>query len=200
MIHFAIFTFGACLLGFGVALYCTSDIGADPLSTFALGIGKYLPLSVDEGIILISYGMILCTCFIQKSNIGFGSFLYPFMSGVATKIGFLVLPVCNDLLWRYGMLFCGILCMGISIALTAKTRVGYSPYDGFAFSLMNKWSCSYSKVRWLIDGSFLCAGVLLGAIFDTGTIIVLLIMGPCASCCMRILEQFIRKFKKGGIL
>lgn len=180
---------GASLLGIGCAFFIHADVGADPLSCFALGLQLQFSLHVEYGILFISIGMMAITCIFNRHQIGIGSLLYPFVSSSLIYITRMCLPNINSLWLRYVCVFIGILCMAISIAICANQMCGDNPYDGLAFTFMHKWKCSYTRVRYILDAIFLMCGILLGNMFGIGTILILVFLGLCAQGCMQIKKR-----------
>lgn len=190
------FLCGAWLLGVGCALILQANLGADPLSSFALGIQKQFYLDVEIGILLISMVMMMFTGVLDRHQLGFGSLLYPFVSAYAIRITLQCLPNLHQVGLRYVVLLAGILCMGISIAICANQPCGNNPYDSLAFTLMKKANATYATIRYAIDGAFLLCGVLLGSAFGIGTMLILILLGPCAQGCLMIKEKMMLTYAK----
>lgn len=188
MRHVLVFLISAMILGFGTACFIKADLGADAMSTFALGIKLHTPIRVDIAVFIIMYAMMAGTFLIDKKKLGVVSFLYPFISSGAMNLGLNILPECNQLMIRYFILCIGILLMALAIAIGSKTKVGYNSYDSLAFAILQRYHLTYTKVRWIIDGCFLIVGILLGGTFGSGTIIVLILLGPCSEFFMKNMD------------
>lgn len=197
-----VFAISAMILGLGTACFVKADLGADALSTFALGIEHYLPIRVDQIIFVIMYGMMFVTLLLDRKKLGFASFLYPFISSTVMSIALTFLPAFEMLWIRYALVVSGVILMALSIAIGAQTKVGYNPYDSLAFSMMERWSLSYAKVRWMLDGGYLLFGILLGGTLGMGTIIVLATLGSCADYFLKfskcLLQTLQHANKEGG--
>lgn len=187
--HSLMFLISAMILGFGTACFVKANLGADALSTFALGIHIHTGISVDIAIFLIMYMMMLITYWFDKTKLGLLSFLYPFISSLSMRTGLQILLESEDIVTRYMMLFTGMILMALAIAIGSQTKVGYNSYDSLAFALLEHFHLTYTKVRWMIDGCFLITGVLMGATFASGTILVLILLGPCADFFMSITKK-----------
>lgn len=159
--HVLVFLISAMILGFGTACFIKADLGADAMSTFALGIKLHTPIRVDIAVFIIMYAMMAGTFLIDKKKLDVVSFLYPFISSGAMNLGLNILPECNQLMIRYFILCIGILLMALAIAIGSKTKVGYNSYDSLAFAILQRYHLTYTKVRWIIDGCFLIVGILV---------------------------------------
>lgn len=200
--HLLVFMIAAMILGLGTACFVKAELGADALSTFAIGIDQHTFLRVEQIIFLIMYGMMACAAWIDRKKLGFASFLYPFISSAVMSSALSILPN-TDLLWaRLLLVIAAVILMALSIAISAQTRIGYNPYDSLAFAIMERYSLSYTKVRWLLDGGYLMTGILMGGTLGAGTIIAMLALGPCADVFLKHItwvQQLLQNIYKGGI-
>lgn len=190
------FLISAMILGFATACFVKANLGADALSTFALGIHIHTGISVDIVIFLIMYMMMFITFWFDKTKLGLLSFLYPFVSSLSMRIGLQMLLESENIFTCYVMLFSGMILMAQAIAIGSQTKVGYNSYDSLAFALLEHFHLTYTNVRWMIDGCFLITGVLMGAAFTSGTILVLILLGPCADFFMSITKKPLQKILK----
>ena len=194
--HVIVFFISAMILGLGTACFVKADLGADAMSTFALGIQHHTPIRVDIAIFIIMYAMMAGTFLIDKTRLGIVSFLYPLISSSTMNIGLNILPESDQIIACYIMLSTGIALMAIAIAVGSKTNVGYNPYDSLAFAILERYKLTYTKVRRMIDGSFLIIGILLGGTFATGTILVLILLGPCSDFFMKSMDKPLQNILK----
>ncbi len=180
-----VFLFSAGLLGLGTSCVVGAGLGADALSTLALGLSKQTNIAMDILIFAIMYGMMGVAYLFDKEKVGFLSLVYPFISTAVMRICMKNIQPGNQII-AYAVLLLGILCMAIAITLGAKVKICCNPYDALAFSCMEKFTCSYSVIRWVIDGGYLLSGILLGSTVGTGTILILVFLGPCTDTCMKV--------------
>lgn len=76
--------------------------------------------------------------------------------------------------------------MALAITVGSTVNICCNPYDALAFTVMQRLGCSYTVVRWMIDGIYLISGMLLGSTIGVGTLLILLLLGPCVDVCMKV--------------
>ena len=185
MCQASVFLFSACLLGLGTACIVCAGIGADALSTLALGMSVHVGLTVDILIFAIMYGMMAIAFFLDRKKVGFLSLIYPLFSTVVMRMSMQRLYPTNQIM-VYMILLCGIVCMALAITVGSTVNICCNPYDALAFTVMQRLGCSYTVVRWMIDGSYLISGMLLGSTIGVVTLLILLLLGPCVDVCMKV--------------
>lgn len=188
------FTGGAVLLGTGTACFIKAGLGADAMSTFALGLHGISGQPIEVLIFIIMYTMMGVTVLLNPAKIRLSSLLYPFISNMVMHAVLSVLVIGDSIILQYALAAAGVLLMAFAIAVGAqvKEQIGCNPYDALAFSLQNRFSCSYACIRWCIDAGYLIIGLLLGASIGIGTLGVLLFLGPCAEKAIRLLDKYRR--------
>lgn len=194
----SVFLLSAGILGLGTTFVVCAGVGADALSTMALGLSKHINVTVDILIFAIMYVMMGIAYLFDKKKVGFLSLVYPFISTAVMRNCMKFIHPENQIT-AFAVLSIGILCMAIAITMGSKVRICCNPYDALAFSGMEKFNCSYSVVRWVIDGSYLLSGILLGSTVGLGTILILVCLGPCTDTCMKVSNILLtnKEFKKG---
>lgn len=186
-----IFCFGAFLLGIGIAYLIKAKYGSDAMSSFVQGLNCQIPLSQGTWNAIISYGMLLMALFLDKKQVGFGTIIHPFICSYAINFGISLIPSPNSNTMAITYLLLGVLFFAISIAVTVKSNCGKSPYDAIIFAFMDRFNLKYNVVRWVMDGSMLVIGALLGGTFGVGTIFILLVIGKLAMLFMNCFDKLL---------
>lgn len=188
IIRLSLFCFGVFLLGIGISCFIVSGLGSDAMSTFAQGIAKQFSISQADGNNIISLSMVVSAFMLDRSQIGIGTIIQPFICSLSIQLGMELLPKTSGTS-SYMIYFIGLLLMSISIAITAEINCGKTPYDALIFALMKRFNKKYNFIRWIQDLAMLIIGVMLGGTYGFGTIITLLLLGTTAM----ILMKYIRK-------
>ncbi|MDV3428457.1 MAG: hypothetical protein LIR50_15805 [Bacillota bacterium] len=190
-----LFTFccGAFLLGLGVAYFYKSEFGSDALSSFVQGLNCQIAISQGIWNAIIAYVMVLMALLLDKKQVGLGTIIHPFICSYAINIGISLISSPNSKIIAIKYLLLGIFLIALSIAVTVKLNCGKSPYDAVIFAFMKRFNLKYNVIRWVMDGSMLITGVLLGGTFGVGTILILLVLGNLVMIFMKLIDDFINK-------
>ena len=181
---------GLLLFGMGIALKIRSDLGLSPWDAFHQGLARHLPLSIGRVTILVS-GAVLLAWIPLKRRIGVGTILNVLLVGATLDTTLSVVGVTDNLLLRWVYLLGGVGLTGLGSGIYIGARLGTGPRDGVMTGLADR-GLSVRMARFLIEGTVLVAGWLLGGAVGVGTVVIAVIIGP-------LVQFFFRLFDRGPI-
>lgn len=180
---------GTFLVALGIHLIVLSQLGADALSTFILGIIKYLPLQFGTISLSINILVLIVVFFRERQMIGIGSIINSFGIGIFLNIlewsGFTTLPKGT----HFFVIILGTVLFAFGTALYLLTQTGSGAYECLMMLVRNQFRLSIHTARILLDGFFMIVGFLLGGTVGIGTVFVLFLLGP-------ILDFFLQRLPK----
>jgi uncharacterized membrane protein YczE len=92
---------------------------------------------------------------------------------------------------RLGMMICGVLLMGLGIALLSQSRYGADPFSCFNFGLSSLFHLPFFTCYWISSAIFLVLGLIFARhLVQLGTLL-------CFLCTGLVAQLFINCLKKG---
>ena len=159
----ALVLLGCVVLGTGVALLLTADLGSDGYSTLVNGVSMATGISFLVANLLISL-LFLVVAAVRR--------VYP---GLGTIVQIVVVG------WTVSFL---VLAVGIAAYLGAHTGAGPAEAAALAWDPPVPFKWSYS----LVQGGGALVGWLLGATLGVGTLAVIFLLGPAVDVAARLLR------------
>ena len=178
---------GLILFGAGIALKLRSDLGLSPWDAFHQGLARHLPLSVGTVTILVG-GLVLLAWIPLRQRVGVGTVLNAVVVGVIIDVTLYVVDDTESTLIRWAYLLGSIGLIGVGSGLYIGSRLGPGPRDGVMMGLAAR-GISIRLSRFLIEGTVLVAGWLLGATVGIGTVVFAIIIGPLVQFFLRLLDR-----------
>ncbi len=176
---------GCTVLGTGVAMLLTADLGSDGYSTFVNGLT--LATGVDFWIVNLVVGAVLVAlAMLRKVYPGVGTVVQVVLVGVVVDVALGLFETPDDLVWRAVLLVAAFPVLAVGIALYLGSHTGAGPAEAAALAwdppVAFRWS--YSAVQ----GGGALGGWLLGATIGVGTLAVIFLLGPAVDLAARILR------------
>ncbi|PWN02457.1 hypothetical protein DJ010_11965 [Nocardioides silvaticus] len=176
---------GCIVLGIGVGLLLTADLGSDGYSTLVNGI------SLSSGMTFWLANLIVGVAFVataaaRKVYPGIGTIVQVVLVGATVALTLEVLSTPDSLAARIGFLVVAfpVLALGIAAYLGSRTGAGPAEAAGLAWDPPVPFKWSYSAVQ----GGGALVGWLLGATVGAGTLAVILLLGPLVDLTARLLH------------
>lgn len=177
---------GGCLvLGVGVGLLLTADLGSDGYSTMLYGITRasglsFLAVSVIVGVLF------LLMAFARGIRPGIGTVAQLLVVGGTVPVAMNVLPAPESIVGQALMLIVAlpVLALGIAAYLGSHTGAGPTEAAAQAWDPPVPFRWSYSIVQ--LGGAVL--GWACGATIGVGTLAVIVLLGPAVSWAGRLLR------------
>ncbi len=187
----AILLLGLTIAHFGVTLFLLSDLGSDPFNVLVQGLYRSLEKATGWDVLThgrvhvgISLLIIVVLLFVDKSYIRIGTVLCMICGGpIIDLFSLLLTPLLGPApaLWlRVGMLVCGCVILAYGMTVVIRSDAGTGPNDLVALVISEKSRKKFSLVRMLVDACFIGLGWLFGGVVGVGTLVCMLLVGPCA--------------------
>ncbi len=176
---------GCVVLGVGVAMLLTADLGSDGYSTFVNGLT--ITTGVDFWIMNLVVGVALVAlAALRKVYPGIGTVVQVVLVGVTVSVVLGLLATPDALGWQVALLATAFPVLALGIALYLGSHTGAGPAEAAALAwdppVPFKWS--YSAVQ----GGGALVGWLLGATVGVGTLAVIVLLGPLVDLAARLLR------------
>jgi hypothetical protein len=176
---------GCLVLGTGVALLLTADLGSDGYSTFVNGLT--ITTGVDFWVMNLVVGVVLVAlAALRKVHPGIGTVVQVVLVGVTVSVVLDLLATPDALGWRLALLAAAFPVLAIGIALYLGSHTGAGPAEAAALAwdppVPFRWSYS------LVQGGGALGGWLLGATVGVGTLAVILLLGPAVDLAARLMS------------
>lgn len=176
---------GCVVLGTGVAMLLTADLGSDGYSTFVNGITlstgtAFWIANLVVGVVLVALAMF------RKVYPGIGTVVQVVLVGVVVDVVLGLMTTPDHLAWRAVLLAAAFPVLALGIALYLGSHTGAGPAEAAALAwdppVAFKWSYS------VVQGGGAIGGWLLGATVGVGTLAVIFLLGPAVDLAARMLR------------
>lgn len=190
-----LFFVGVSIIQMGVALFLKTNIGSDPFTVFTQGLAFLMKVTPGRANMVILITLFAAILLAGRSHIKIGTLIC--VVGVGPVIDFGVYTVSHIPVESFNLLGksvivalgCAIIAAGFSIV--SATKIGVAPNDIVPFIIQEKTGFQYRWIRMVLDAGYLVVGYLFGGVFGIGTIISLLLIGPCIQFCLPYGEKFV---------
>ena len=167
---------GTTLIGTGVALNFSSQLGLGPWGVFHEGISLNTTLSFGSAI--IATGIFVTLLWIPlKQMPGIATFVDIFWIGTVADLIIGIELNTENLLLKWIFVFLGILCIGSGTAIYVGADMGSGPRDGVMVGLEGK-GLKIGMARNIIEVTALVLGWLLGGTVGLSSVVIALSIGP----------------------
>ncbi len=181
---------GLVLFGAGIALKLRSELGLSPWDAFHQGIAAHVPLTIGTVTILVS-GLVLLAWIPLRQRVGVGTVLNAVAVGVMIDITLHLVGRTDWIPLRWAYLLVSLGLIGVGSGLYIGSRLGPGPRDGVMLGLAAR-GISIRLARFMIEGTVLVAGWLLGGTIGIGTVLFAILIGP-------IVQFFLRRLDLGPV-
>ena len=168
---------GLVLYGVSLAMMVRAGLGLAPWDVFHSGLARFLPLSLGEVIVAMSFVVLLLWIPLREVP-GLGTISNALVVGVAADLtlGLLVQPDAITL--RIALLLLGVAGNALATALYIGSQFGRGPRDGLMTGLVRRTGWSLRLVRTGLEVAVVVLGLLLGGVLGLGTVLYALAIGP----------------------
>ncbi len=177
---------GLTVFGAGIALKLRSELGLSPWDAFHQGVAAHLPLTIGAVTIVVS-GLVLLAWIPLRQRVGVGTVLNAVAVGVIIDVTLYLVGETGSVLLRWAYLLGSLGLIGVGSGLYIGSRLGPGPRDGVMLGLAAR-GISIRLARFIIEGTVLLAGWLLGGTIGIGTVLFALLIGPLVQFFLRLLD------------
>ncbi len=176
---------GCIVLGVGVALLLTADLGSDGYSTLVNGFSIALDLEFVIANVVISV-LFVAMAAARRVYPGLGTVVQVLVVGGTVSLLLELLETPDSLAARIVLLVVAfpVLALGIAAYLGSQTGAGPTEAAALAWDPPVPFKWSYS----IVQGGGALIGWLLGATIGVGTIAVIVALGPLVDLVARLLH------------
>jgi uncharacterized protein len=178
-------TIGCVVLGLGVGLLLTADLGSDGYSTLVNGIARASGVSFVWCNLAVSAAFLLLAA-IRGLYPDVGTVVQIVVVGLTVSAVLDVLTTPDALISRSALLIAAFPVLAAGIAAYLGSNLGAGPAEGAALAwdppVPFKWSYS------LVQAGGAVVGWLLGAAIGPGTLAVVVLLGPAVDLAARALR------------
>lgn len=186
---------GCVVLGVGVGILLTADLGSDGYSTLVNGI------SISSGMSFWVANLVVGVAFVgaaaaRKVYPGVGTVVQVVLVGATVSVALDLMSTPDSTAARIGLLALAFPVLVLEIAAYLGSQSGAGPAEaaGLAWDPPVPFKWSYSAVQ----GGGALVGWLLGATIGTGTIAVIVLLGPLVDLAARLLRLDVHQARPGS--
>jgi uncharacterized membrane protein YczE len=176
---------GCVVLGGGVALFLTADLGSDGYSTLVNGLALSTGMEFWVANLLVGVSLVALAA-VRRVRPGIGTVVQVVVVGVTVSVLVDLLDTPDAWGWRLLLLAAAFPVLAVGIAGYLGSNTGAGPAEGAALAwdppVPFRWSYT------LVQGGGALAGWLLGATVGIGTAAVVLLLGPGVDLASRLLR------------
>lgn len=189
---------GVLFIGVGIAIVNGADLGNDPVGIFYDGIRAalhlgYEHLNIASAVVNI---VLACTVFlIDRRYVNIGTLIYIVPNGLCVKLGtilFQFLEGSNALETRVGCGILGCALMYLGVAMFIVADIGLDPFTGLSMVIANKLQKDFKIGKWIVDGTIMFVGFVLGGTFGVVTGATILTGGIIIQFFCKCLRRILR--------
>jgi uncharacterized membrane protein YczE len=178
-------TVGCVVLGVGVAMLLTADLGSDGFSTLVNGTAISADIPFVAANAIVSAGFLLVAAS-RRLFPGFGTLIQVVVVGATAGVLLEVLPTPGHPVGQGALLLAAFPVLAVGIAVYLGAHLGAGPVEAAALAwdppVRFKWTYGIAQAGGALGGW------LLGATFGVGTIAVILLLGPTIDLASRLLR------------
>lgn len=176
---------GVFLYGIGIAFIIRAALGAAPWDVLSQGITRHVPVSFGVVTTVVS-GIVLLMWIPIRQKPGVGTILNATAVGPSADLGFLVIPVADQLWLQIIFFTIGLLVLAAATGLYIGAHFGPGPRDGLMTGLHERLGWPIWVVRTLLEITVVAIGWALGGTVGVGTVAFALLVGPLCQYFLRI--------------
>jgi uncharacterized membrane protein YczE len=186
---------GCVVLGVGVAMLLTADLGSDGYSTLVNGIALASGMSFLLANTLVSIAFLVLAA-VRRVFPGIGTVVQVVLVGLTVDVLLGAWDVPDGWPARIALLVLAfpVLAVGIATYLGSHTGAGPAEAAALAYDPPLPFRWSYSAVQ----GGGALVGWLLGATVGVGTLAVIVALGPCVDLASRLLRLDVHQARPPG--
>ncbi|BAN01016.1 hypothetical protein YM304_07020 [Ilumatobacter coccineus YM16-304] len=195
----ALLVFGSFMISASVAVTLWNDLGPGPLDVFigAVRVRTGLPLTIA---VWATVGSLIVAAWALGRRPGLGTVASPFMIGPmmqTTLAGLEQFGAPSSLVVSIGVHLVAIAGIGIGAGALVVSGLGAGSGELFAGAASDRVRRPESRVRPLIESTWIVAGVLLGGPAGLGTVLVAVFIAPSVARGHRLVDGVAARSKHG---
>ena len=192
---------GSFLIAASVAVTLWTGLGPGPLDVFIGAVRNLtgLPMSVA---VWATIGSLIAVAWLLGRRPGFGTILSPFLIGPMLQAVFAALDTFDapgSILVRIALQLVAIFGIGLGAGALIVSGLGAGSGELFAGAASERVGHPESRVRPVIELSWIVLGVVLGGPAGFGTLMVAALIGPAVASGYRVVDVFATHSRRGMV-
>ncbi len=187
--RYLIMALGSLLIGTGVALVVSGNLGGDSMTTLEQGISRSFSIEMALTPLIANALFTVALLLTDRRRVSLDTLICPFLITLGLKLASLIIHPGESLLGRIVQMVVGYLFVALGIGVGAQSETGSNPYDGFVLALSEKLGKDYRIIRWAVDISVLVVGIILKGSFGIGTFYAIATTGIVADFFIGLLAK-----------
>ncbi len=167
-----VFLLGVTLLGSGVALSITAEVGVGSWQVLETGLVESTGLPFGVVVILESLVALALAWVWLKQPPGIATVIIALGLGPLVGVMLEVIPTPTGLPLGVAQFAIGTLCIGVGVGFYVAAELGPSAQDALFVGLYRHYPMRPGTARFLLDGSLVLGGWALGGQLGIGTLVV----------------------------
>ena len=186
--HQLVASIGAAIVGIGVGICITTELGADALGALWEGLATRLPISVGQASLVVTVVCVIMVLLINPRHLGLGTLLNPLVTSLTTDFIILRIPTSDNPVVKMILLVIGILLIAIGSGIAAAANRSKEGYIALNLALAEKFSGDIAQTRFLMELICFVGGMILGGKIMIGPVIGILMIGFVFKQTLRFCE------------
>ena len=179
--------------GISCSLYVSCGLGSDAFNVMTQGLSDTLHIQAGNAFYVIQGTMLALVLALRRREIGPGTLLGTFLVGAIMNLWSVLLTplLASSGFWvRLCCTAAAPVFTGLGISLVKRSGFGLTPCDILTL-IFHSWlpRLQFRTVRMFYDGAMFLAGVLLGGTIGVGTVLSVLLTGPCIQAAAALLDR-----------
>lgn len=174
-------TASTLLMGIGINLFISCELGSDPMSVFLDGFHRMTGIDISITDQVINMMLLLVGFLCNRKLIGINTIINVLVLGICIQIPNILiepLQLSNQSIWiRMTAMVAAQLVLAASFAWMQTFEKGISSIDVVFFYIIDKTNLEYRTIRIIYDAIFMLSGWAFGGVVGIGTIFSLLTNG-----------------------
>lgn len=192
-------TLSLILLGIGCGINIAAHQGADPITVFYEGFGKFLGMNVGLAVGILNFSLVAFVFYVNRKYINIGTIIYLFVLGNFINFGIWIynlLHVPNVFICQIIMSLVGCIFCFVGLGGFMAIDIGIDPWTAAAVIVSKKTKKSFRLIKTIFDGVTLFLGWAMGGKVGIITIFCVFAGGPIIQKSNEILDKLLPKMLK----
>lgn len=181
---------GTWISAIGVLFFTVSGMGADPISTFLLGVVNYFPLKFGVASQIFNCCIIIALFFVDRKLLGVGSVINAFFVGFFINLFSPAVETAALYLPATALMLFGPIALGVGIGIYLSANLGSGALECLMIFFSKKIRIPLKFSRIILDCLLVMTGLVLGAPLGVGTILGIALIGPFIEKTLKLIDTF----------
>ncbi|XMN05518.1 YczE/YyaS/YitT family protein [Streptomyces griseobrunneus] len=177
---------GCSLFSLGATFFIQSDLGADPLDVFALGLLEHVPLSIGIAQALVALACLFVWAVWNRRRPPLSPVFTFFLCGSMIDVLRASGTAGHVPVSEFALMMLGVLLCTYGSALIIMSGVGIRAMDLLAISMYHRWRWPFWAAKGSLEILLLGSGYLMGGPTGIGTVCFLIFVDALIQPCMRL--------------